>query len=124
MNKTTTTTTAPTTCTVRFATTGPCGEPAVQIVVTPSGKKFAECAAHASPPVGRIRVIPVDSGEVLTAAPVAPFAVGDTVAVGHGGIRKVGVVTAVRRTRATVEVPNRDGVKEIDRNFDEIEPVR
>lgn len=113
------------TCTARSAITGPCGEPAIQIIVTPSGSTFAECAAHASPPVGRIRVIPVGSTEVLTAAPSAPFAPGDGVVVQHGGIEKIGVVKAVRRTRATVAVSLANGeTKEIERPFEAIERIR
>lgn len=106
-----------TTCTVQSAITGPCGKPAVTTFIARNGEVLGECADHA-PEGERIQAI-IDRG-----AP-APFTVGQDVVVTHGGISKVGVVTAVRASRADVRVPIHGGQDEkvITRAFSEIVTV-
>lgn len=85
------------TCTVRYATTGVCGKPAVHRFVTKyaEGEEFYECAEHYTGPPMREK------------APA--FTVGERVTVTHVGVTKVGTVETVGRTRVGVRVATYGG---------------
>jgi hypothetical protein len=82
-----------TTCTVRTATRGACGGPAVTTFTGRGGETFAECAEHAV-------TVPTPTPEVAT---------GARVEVRHAGLTKVGHVTRLTPTLAFVEVTTRGG---------------
>lgn len=100
-----------TTCTI---VTGPnmhrCGRPAVTSFTSArTGDVFAECEHHA----------------VDTPAPAAPIVVGSRVEVEHVGKVKVGVVTSIRATNCTIDVPLADGrTKSIDRPIADVRAAR
>jgi hypothetical protein len=77
----------PSTCTIRTATGGVCGKPAVHTFTTSRGDTFAECADH----------------HIATSD--AALLVGATVTVRHAGTAKTGTVRKVTATRAHVELP-------------------
>lgn len=102
-----------TTCTVRTATGGTCGQPAEATGTSRTGFAWAECAEHAA-----------DAGSMASAKPASDGSVkvGDRVGVTHIGIDKVGTVTKVGRVGVLVDVPIHGGEarKVIRRRFDEI----
>jgi len=109
----TTTEETPVTCTVTHAM-GRCGKPAVVTFTTTAGETFAECAEHATGPMGH----------GTTRVEAAPFEIGERVTVEHIGVAKIGRITKVGRTRVTVEVTVGRGTtartKEITRGFAEV----
>lgn len=84
------------TCTIGpYATTGErCGEPAVVTFKGRDGRTYAECERHA-----------------YTARP--GLEVGERVFVTHANREKIGTVTKVGYTRASVEVPLADGTTKV-----------
>lgn len=90
----------PATCTVRYAVTGACGEPAVW-----SNGKFAECAEHAADAIALARPRPVVAKEV-----------GDAVTVERHGKRYIGTVCRVgARGAVYAEVTYDNGVTRVVR---------
>lgn len=89
----------PATCTVRYATTGACGAPAVW-----SDGTYAECATHA-----------VEPGAMATARPAAKvgaYAVGDRVTVArHGKRYEATVVRVGKRGAVYAEVVYGNGAR-------------
>lgn len=81
------------TCTVRSATRGACGAPAVAHFIGRDGVTYAECADHFTP----------------TSAPTAPVAIGDRVDLRNAGRDYVGTVVKIGRLLAHVEFAYNNG---------------
>lgn len=92
----------PATCTVRFAVTGACGEPAVW-----SNGEFAECVKHAHDPAGLARA---------AAARPGGLRVDDVVEIARHGKRYLGRVCKVgARGAVYAEVTYNNGVTRVVR---------